>query len=55
MTAAGYPVSGRTVARMCKDGKLPSIRTGAGRYYRILQSAVYDFLNVNLDRTDTGA
>ena len=52
MTAAGYPVSGRTVARMCARHEIASVRPGAGRYHKILRTTVDDFLRLTIDTKD---
>ena len=54
MTAAGLPVSARTVARWIDDGRLPGIRPGsrAGSHRRVLRTTVEDFLLKNIDKSD---
>lgn len=47
MTASGYPVSGRTVARMLDAGTLAGLRVGTHR--RILRTTVDDYLSEHLD------
>jgi excisionase family DNA binding protein len=49
LTAGGFPVSARTVARMVDRGEIAAVRPG--RYRRILKTTVEDFLARGIDTT----
>jgi len=51
LTGRGYPVSGRTIARMCASGQLACV-TSPGGFKRIRTSVIEQFADIALDTLD---